>query len=358
MKNLSSILLGIFCLVLGGLSFNSCCGNEGSEEEVKPNYDPSISVWYKEFETIKNMGIFGSIWGCNLRLPELKLTDYTYKGVYDTPEKLAQLREAIFSDDTYVPAYRGSFDEFTLETWDQIIANEPDNIDPDWWIPVIDSIIQLEPEVIELHWTYENKLNFTTYALVSPFRIHYDNILWFLIYKHSGQSTKSTEIERGILPTKSSSENDSDTGISNEGKKISHTEEYKVSTTGPNNKTYYSKVTCTLKGEIRKDYYIGDDNKPYYILKEYITDRELTTSHNTEGSNYQAVGMVTETQYISGFDGYVSYSYACGIANKNNSDGSSNTISLSYTGGGSYSFTGTFIDKEWGTDAIQAVNMD
>lgn len=81
MKNLSSILLGIFCLVLGGLSFNSCYGNEGGEEEIKPDYDLSIAVWYKEFETIKNMGIFGTTWGQNLSLPELKLTDYTYKGI-------------------------------------------------------------------------------------------------------------------------------------------------------------------------------------------------------------------------------------------------------------------------------------
>lgn len=183
MKNLSSILLGIFCLALAGLTFSSCRGEEGGEEEVKPNYDPTISVWYKEFETIKNMGIFGTIWGYNHRIPELKLTDYTYKGVYDTPEKLAQLREAIFSDETYLPAYRGSLDEFTLETWDQIIANEPDNIDTDTWRPQVFIYLQNEPEVVELHWTYNDNLSFTTYALVSPFKIIYDNILSFLVYK-------------------------------------------------------------------------------------------------------------------------------------------------------------------------------
>ena len=199
MKNLSSILLGIFCLALAGLTFSSCRGNEGGEEEIKPDYDLSIAVWYKEFETIKNMGIFGTTWGQNLSLPELKLTDYTYKGICDTPQKIAELRQAIFSDDTYVPAYRGSMDEFTLETWDQIIANEPDNIDPDWWKPEIEKYLHNDPEVVELHWTYKDQMSFTTFALVSPLRVIYDNILGFLYFGSQVTSVHSRELDRTVL---------------------------------------------------------------------------------------------------------------------------------------------------------------
>ena len=332
MKNLSSILLGIFCLALAGLSFSSCRGNEG-EEEIKPDYDLSIAVWYKEFETIKNMGIFGTTWGQNLSLPELKLTDYTYKGIYDTPEKLAQLREDIFSDETYFPAYRGSLDVFSLETWNQMLANEPDNIDPDWWRPQIYMFLQEEPEVVELHWTYNDNLSFTTYALVSPFKIIYDNILSFLIYYYGSKSTKSTEMERRVLPTKSSSE---DSGA-NSNNEISHTEYHKV-VFYLGNKEYYSQVSCTLSGEK-----INDD--------QIVKDRELDTDNNVEGSNYQSKEGITEKYFSEGSGGSVSYDYACGIAN------ASNSVSLTYERG-EYSFLGEYITKDWGSHAILANEMD
>ena len=200
------LTLYILSSLMASITLLSCRGNEGGEEEIKPDYNPEISIWYQEFESIKQTGTFGLCWGHSLRIPELKLNDYTYKGVYDTPAKVAQLRNAIFSDETYFPAYRGSLDVFSLETWNQMLANEPDNIDPDWWRPQIYMFLQEEPEVVELHWTYNDNLSFTTYALVSPFKIIYDNILSFLIYYHGSKSTKSTEMERRVLPTKSSSE--------------------------------------------------------------------------------------------------------------------------------------------------------
>ena len=208
MKNLSSILLGIFCLALAGLTFSSCRGNEGGEE-IKPDYDSSISVWYKEFENIKDYGIFGYYtWGYNHRIPELKLTDYTYKGIYDTPEKLAQLREAIFSDNTYVPVYRNGLETFSLETWDQIMERNAANVNRDVKIAKIDSLLKTNPEVVELHWTYNDNLSFTTHALVTPFAINYDNILWNLIYGYGIRSTNPADLQRNVLRTKSSSEND------------------------------------------------------------------------------------------------------------------------------------------------------
>ena len=181
MKTKTSILY-FMSLLLASITLLSCRGNEGGEEEIKPDYNPEISTWYKEFESIKQTGTFGLCWGHSLRIPKLKLNDYTYKGVYDTPAKVAQLREAIFSDETYFPAYRGSLDVFSLETWNQMLANEPDNIDTDTWRPQVFIYLQNEPEVVELHWTYNDNLSFTTYALVSPFKIIYDNILSFLIY--------------------------------------------------------------------------------------------------------------------------------------------------------------------------------
>lgn len=333
MKNLSSILLGIFCLALAGLTFSSCRGNEGGEEEIKPDYNPEISTWYKEFESIKQTGTFGLCWGHSLRIPELKLNDYTYKGVYDTPEKLAQLREDIFSDETYFPAYRGSLDVFSLETWNQMLANEPDNIDPDWWRPEIEKYLHNDPEVVELHWTYNDNLSFTTYALVSPFKIIYDNILSFLIYYHGSKSTKSTEMERRVLPTKSSSE---DSGAnSNNG--ISHTEYHEV-VFSLGNKKYYSQVSCTLSGEK-----INGD--------QIVKDIKLDTDNNVEGSNYQSKEDITEKSFSKGSGGSVSYDYACGIAN------ASNSVSLTYEEG-SYSFFGSYITKDWGSNAILANEMD
>lgn len=359
MKNLSSILLGIFCLALAGLTFSSCRGNEGGEEEIKPDYDSSISVWYKEFENIKDYGIFGYYtWGYNHLIPELKLTDYTYKGIYDTPEKLAQLREAIFSDNTYVPVYRNGLETFSLETWDQIMERNAANVNRDVKIAKIDSLLKTNPEVVELHWTYNDNLSFTTHALVTPFAINYDNILWNLIYGFGIRSTNPADLQRNVLRTKSSSENDEDEeddeiNIDGMAERKSHTDKHELFMNISGGYTLKLSISCTLSATLQ-----DDESKPYYGEYEVSSRKYETENNNYNGSGYVTFVDYHETRFYTGVAGSVNYYFAMGIAEREkdtNNDGEYDENDVNpnvYYSGSDYTFVGVFEKKTKGFNAI------
>ena len=51
---------------------------------------------------------------------DLSLIDYRYLGQVNTPEMASQVYDEIFGRDSRMPAYRGSFTEFDMESWDEI----------------------------------------------------------------------------------------------------------------------------------------------------------------------------------------------------------------------------------------------
>ncbi|MBR0334806.1 MAG: hypothetical protein IIX13_07725 [Bacteroidales bacterium] len=351
------LTLYILSSLMASITLLSCRGNEGGEEEIKPDYNPEISTWYKEFESIKNTGTFGLCWGYSMRIPELKLNDYTYKGVYDTHEKVAQLREAIFSDNTYVPVYRDNWEVFALETWDQIKETDVHNINRERTTLFIDSLLKTAPEVVELHWTYNNNLSFTTHALVTPFKINYDNILGNLIYI-SVKSANTSDLKRNVALTKSSSENDNDDDVENMKKNVSYKETHTLNVR-LSNYNHNLSVSCTLKGELQ-----DNENEPFY--GEYLVkSREYKIDNNNyTGSRYYTYAGYHQKSFYDGVSGSVSYDYTLCIADKEqdtNQDGKIDGEDLPpsvHYGVSGYTYTGYFREKSEGSSLITASMLE
>lgn len=85
----------------------SVCSCQQGDTEQENTMEP----WQVQLE----QSIMDDIYG-----DDLSLIDYRYLGQVNTPEMASQVYDEIFGRDSRMPAYRGSFTEFDMESWDEI----------------------------------------------------------------------------------------------------------------------------------------------------------------------------------------------------------------------------------------------
>ena len=225
---------------------------------------------------------------------DLSLISYQYLGRVQDEDVARNLYDEILSDKSELPAYRGSLDGFSMETWREIKNNPCDNINQIFFERYVDSLLETSPGIVELTWSYKRKV-FKTKSLISnkTHRIEYDNVLSHLVI-----GSFSTEANRLIVPRKKT-------------RTESHSE-YELAY------HYENSAEITINGN-KVGAYIE-----YTVYGEYdshhdkdIKKRTMNSwKSNYNGSNYNAIAAIKEINFSTGtyVSGCFEVSYVYGIA--------------------------------------------
>ena len=254
-----------------------CSCQQGTTEQ-----ENTMEPWQIQLEQSVSDNIYGE---------DLSLLGYQYLGQVNTPEQASQIYEEIFGRDSRMPAYRGSFTEFDMESWDEIRGHRCDNINVGFHERRVDSLLKTRPGLVEIEWSYKSR-TFKTKALISSRtrRLDYDNV-----WSHIVVFRSSSKITRGLMPRTKSSEEYS----------VAYYD-YKQESciVSGNNILVKASVNVKLIGEY--------DN---WSNRVSITNRTLESDTiNCIGSGYTTVAGVRELDYQSGSDGWLHFAYGFGVA--------------------------------------------
>lgn len=256
-------------------SLLSC--QQGISEQEK-----TMEPWQVQLEQSVTDNIYGE---------DLSLLGYQYLGQVNTPEQASQIYAEIFGRDSRMPAYRGSFTEFDMESWSQLRAHSCDNINVSFHERRVDSLLKTRPGLVEIEWSYKSR-TFKTKALISnrTGRLDYDNV-----WSHVLILNKSIELSRKVMPRTKSSEEYSVVYY-----------DYRQESSIVSGTTTYVRASVDVK-------LIGEYD--HWTNRVSITNRTLESdTQNTNGSGYTAVAGVHELDYQSGPDGWLHFAYGFGVA--------------------------------------------
>ena len=257
-----------------------CSCQQGDTER-----ENTMEPWQIQLEQSVSDNIYGE---------DLSLLGYQYLGQVNTPEQASQIYEEIFGRDSRMPAYRGSFTEFDMESWDEIRGHRCDNINVGFHERRVDSLLKTRPGLVEIEWSYKSR-TFKTKALISSRtrRLDYDNVWSHIVVYHS-----SSRITRGLMPRTKSSEE-------------------VLAFTFEDKKEIYVNQGLSKVGAYVKIQIVGRFEEDFDgHMKKSITDRSVTynTINQAGSSYYTACAGATELSYISGIYGHIRAAYGFGVA--------------------------------------------
>ena len=260
-----------------------CSCQQGTTEQ-----ENTMEPWQVQLE----QSIMDDIYG-----DDLSLIDYRYLGQVNTPEMASQVYDEIFGRDSRMPAYRGSFTEFDMESWDEIRGHRCDNINVGFHERRVDSLLKTRPGLVEIEWSYKSR-TFKTKALISSRtrRLDYDNV-----WSHIPVQRASSKVFREATPKAKLSRENSQYELSYHHKS---TAEIGMGS---------NKVGAYVEFTVYGSYITGGDKR--------IDERtKSSTKVNYLGSNYDAIAEIKEISFSAGggVQGHFEVSYVYGIAPKSN----------------------------------------